>query len=131
MDHMIEVLKKAENGNIPEAGTDIPHGDMPGDQVCIGPDHISKSKVIFAELLKILPDVIESSKSGKAVISVCGGSGVGKSEIASLLSWYLNQLGIGSYTLSGDNYPRRIPKYNDAERLRIFRQSGVKALRCV
>lgn len=125
MDHMIEVLKKAENGNIPEAGTDIPHGDMPGDQVCIGPDHIRKSKVIFAELLKILPDVIES---GKAVISVCGGSGVGKSEIASLLSWYLNQLGIGSYTLSGDNYPRRIPKYNDAERLRIFRQSGVKAL---
>ena len=128
MDHMIEVLKKAENGNIPEAGTDIPHGDMPGDQVCIGSDHIRKSKVIFAELLKILPDVIESSKIGKAVISVCGGSGVGKSEIASLLSWYLNQLGIGSYTLSGDNYPRRIPKYNDAERLRIFRQSGVKAL---
>ena len=40
----------------------------------------------------------------------------------------MNQLGIGSYTLSGDNYPRRIPKYNDAERLRIFRQSGVKAL---
>ena len=128
MDHILEILKNAENGNLPEAGTDIPHGDMPGDQVCIGPDHISKSKVIFAELLKILPDVIESSKSGKAVISVCGGSGVGKSEIASLLSWYLNQLGIGSYTLSGDNYPRRIPKYTAAERLRIFRQSGVKAL---
>ena len=68
MDHILEILKNAENGNLPEAGTDIPHGDMPGDQVCIGPDHISKSKVIFAELLKILPDVIKSSKSGKAVI---------------------------------------------------------------
>lgn len=45
-----------------------------------------------------------------------------------MLSWYLNQMGIGSYTLSGDNYPRRIPKYNDAERLRLFRQAGVKAL---
>ena len=31
---------------------------------------------------------------------VCGGSGVGKSEIASVLSYYLNRLGLGSYTLS-------------------------------
>ena len=40
----------------------------------------------------------------RAVVAVCGGSGVGKSEIASLLSYYLNQLGVGSYTLSGDNF---------------------------
>jgi len=37
-------------------------------------------------------------------------------------------LNIGSYTLSGDNYPHRIPKYNDAERLRVFRQWGLKGL---
>jgi len=61
-------------------------------------------------------------------VAVCGGSGVGKSEIASLLSYYLNRIGVGSYTLSGDNYPHRIPKYNDAERLRIFRQSGIHGL---
>lgn len=128
MGNILEILENTKSENIPEAVTDIPHGDMPGDQVCIGPDHISKSKVIFAELLKILPDIIKKSQSSRAVIAVCGGSGVGKSEIASLLSWYLNQLGIGSYTLSGDNYPRRIPKYNDAERLRIFRQAGVRAL---
>ena len=30
--------------------------------------------------------------------------------------------------MSGDNYPRRIPMYNDAERLRIFRTSGVRGL---
>jgi alpha-galactosidase len=53
---------------------------------------------------------------------------VGKSEIASLLSYYLNGINLGCYTLSGDNYPHRIPKYNDAERLRIFRQSGIKGL---
>ncbi len=128
MNHILELLNNANTWNSPEIGQDIPHGDMPGDKVEIGQDHINKSKIVFRELLKILPTVIENSKSNRAVITVCGGSGVGKSEIASLLSYYLNQLGIGSYTLSGDNYPRRIPMYNDAERLRIFRQSGVKAL---
>ena len=53
---------------------------------------------------------------------------MGKSEIASLVSLYLKRMGVGSYTLSGDNYPRRIPKYNDAERLRVFRRSGVSGL---
>lgn len=56
------------------------------------------------------------------VITVCGGSGVGKSEIASLLAHYFENMGVGCYTLSGDNYPHRIPVYNDAERLRIFRK---------
>lgn len=35
---------------------------------------------------------------------------------------------IGSYTLSGDNYPHKIPKYNDAERLRIFRESAIRGM---
>lgn len=128
MSNIIEILKKTETWSIPEIGQDIPHGDMPGDKVEIGQDNIDKSVIVFHELLKKLPIVIESSKCNRAVITVCGGSGVGKSETASLISYYFNQLGIGSYTLSGDNYPRRIPKFNDAERLRIFRQSGVKAL---
>lgn len=128
MSNRLEIIKNTKTWSIPEIGEDIPHGDMPGDKVEIGQDHINKSKIVFRELLKMLPTVMESNKSSRTVITVCGGSGVGKSEIASLLSYYLIQLGIGSYTLSGDNYPRRIPKYNDAERLRIFRQSGVKAL---
>lgn len=37
-------------------------------------------------------------------------------------------MGIGCYTLSGDNYPHRIPLYNDAERLRIFRKSAIKGM---
>jgi alpha-galactosidase len=128
MNRILELLSNTKSWRSAEIGQDIPHGDMPGDKVEIGQDHINKSIIVFGELLKILPSVIESSQNNRAVITVCGGSGVGKSEIASLLSYYFNQLGIGSYTLSGDNYPRRIPKYNDAERLRIFRQSGVKAL---
>jgi hypothetical protein len=106
----------------------IPIGDMPGDKVSISPLHIQKSHVIFPRLLELLLPVLDENPFQRGVIVVCGGSGVGKSEIASLISYYLNQLGAGSYTLSGDNYPHRIPKYNDAERLRVFRKSGIDGL---
>jgi len=106
----------------------IPKGDMPGDKISIGPGHISKARLIFPKLLEMLAPLIDEHPYNRVVISVCGGSGVGKSEIASLLSYFLNQINLGSYTLSGDNYPRRIPKYNDAERLRVFRQNGIKGL---
>lgn len=106
----------------------IPKGDMPGDKIKIGKDHIKKAQVILPKLLEILIPILNEHPKQKAVIAVCGGSGVGKSETASLLSYYLNKMDISSYTLSGDNYPHRIPKYNDAERLRIFRQSGIRGL---
>lgn len=123
---MLEKLTKLlENGcDLPEAGSDIPHGDMPGDKIEIGESHIAKAKVIFPELLSKL---LENGKD-KAVLTVCGGSGVGKSEIASVLGYYLTSLGIRSYVLSGDNYPRRIPKYNDAERLNTFRRAGIRGM---
>lgn len=103
----------------------IPHGDMPGDKVQIGPDHIAKANTIFPDLV---PLAAAQAQNGRVVVTVCGGSGVGKSEIASLLSHYFRSAGVGSYTLSGDNYPRRIPMYNDAERNRIFRAAGLRAL---
>jgi alpha-galactosidase len=106
----------------------IPKGDMPGDQVKIGPGHIQKAGIIFPRLLELLTPVLEENPYQRAVVVVCGGSGVGKSETASLISYYLNRMGVGSYTLSGDNYPHRIPKYNDAERLHIFRKSGIDGL---
>jgi len=106
----------------------IPKGDMPGDQVKIGPGHIQKALIIFPRLLELLIPVLEENPYQRAVVVVCGGSGVGKSETASLISYYLNRMGVGSYTLSGDNYPHRVPKYNDAERLRVFRKSGVDGL---
>lgn len=106
----------------------IPHGDMPGDKIEIEDGHITKAEIIFPELVKLIAKAADSNEYGRCVIAVCGGSGVGKSEIASLLSFYLNAAGIGSYTLSGDNYPHRIPKYNDAERLHIFREAGIRGL---
>lgn len=106
---------------------EIPHGDMPGDKVEIGEGHIAKAGTIFPVLLQKLE---ERSARGqeKFAIAVCGGSGVGKSEIASLLAYYFNEAGIGAYVMSGDNYPHRIPKYNDAERLWVFREGGVRQM---
>ena len=106
----------------------IPHGDMPGDKIEIEDGHITKAEIIFPKLVEMIAEAADANEYGRCVIAVCGGSGVGKSEIASLLSFYLNAVGIGSYTLSGDNYPHRIPKYNDAERLRIFREAGIRGM---
>lgn len=121
----IDILLPWNPMEIPEC---IPQGDMPGDKIEIGESHIAKANIIFPELLVQLKNVLEANPYGRAVLAVCGGSGVGKSEIASLLSYFFNESGIGSYTLSGDNYPHRIPKYNDAERLHIFRESGIRGM---
>lgn len=111
--------------NIP---SDIPHGDMPGDKIEIGDSHIAKARTIFPALVEQLKKAAASNSFGRAVVCVHGGSGVGKSEIASILSYMLTSAGIKSYTMSGDNYPHRIPMYNDAERLHTFREGGVRAL---
>ncbi len=117
-------LEIAKANSFPEIPENIPHGDMPGDKIAIGEDHIAKARTIVPLLWKEM----EKLDQEKIVISVFGGSGVGKSEIASLLAYVLNHNGIGAYVLSGDNYPRRIPLYNDAERLSVFRAAGLKGL---
>lgn len=126
--NLCEILGSIQEWDPPVIEGDIPHGDMPGDKVQIEETHITKANQIFPVLMEQLSSKIKETKVEKVVVTVCGGSGVGKSEIASVLSFYLNSIGIGAYTLSGDNYPHRIPKYNDAERLRIFRESGVKGM---
>ncbi len=123
---MIDKLEISSDWKAPVIGTDLKHGDMPGDKIEISEQHIVNANTIFPKLLELVKDIIEKSKKNKIVISVCGGSGVGKSETASLLSYYFRKIGIGSYTLSGDNYPHRIPAYNDAERLRVFRKNGLQ-----
>ena len=126
MKSIAEITKNMTDWQPPVIPENIAHGDMPGDKVEIGEGHVQKANVIFKELLPMLEEASEKSETGKVVITVCGGSGVGKSEIASLLSFYLKEAGIGSYTLSGDNYPHRIPVYNDAERLHTFREMCIR-----
>ncbi len=106
----------------------VPTGDMPGDKVQITPGHLAAARSIFPELWRQLEPVLAASPHHRAVVSVHGGSGVGKSETGALLAHGLNALGVGAYVLSGDNYPRRIPSANDAERLRTFRVGGVQGL---
>lgn len=106
----------------------IQYGDMPGDKININQFHVDKAKVIFPEILKLLKGKLNVQQNQPVVIGINGGSGVGKSEIGALIAHYLKDLGIGSYILSGDNYPHRIPKVNDAERVRLFRESGIKGL---
>ena len=125
---MEKLQKLSQPWTAPAVPADIPHGDMPGDKVVIGEGHIAKANTIFPVLLPILADALERSPAQRAVIAVCGGSGVGKSETASLISYYLNTLGVGCYTMSGDNYPHRIPRDNDIERERVFRTGGLRGL---
>lgn len=106
----------------------IAQGDMPGDKICITEEHIQKARTIYPVLRELVARQLGESACGRAVITVCGGSGVGKSEIASLISYYLNAEGVGAYTLSGDNYPRRYPEQNDAERRCVFHDGGLKGL---
>jgi hypothetical protein len=106
----------------------IPTGDMPGDKIQITQQHVDKAQVIFPRLWELLEPLLDASPHHRAVVAVHGGSGVGKSEIGSLLTHYLNERGIGAYIMSGDNYPHRVPRMNDAERLRIFRTGGLRGL---
>ena len=128
MDHNVlkRVCEALPRWTPPAVDGDIPHGDMPGDKVEINEGHIAKANVIFPLLLPLAARAAE--ETGRAVVAVCGGSGVGKSETASLLSHYLRCAGVGAYTLSGDNYPRRIPAQNDAERMRCFRLAGIRGM---
>ncbi len=107
---------------------DVPHGDMPGDRVRITPAHTAVAATLFPLVADALVPVLRHSPSARAVVAVAGGSGVGKSEVASVLAFHLRSAGVGTYTLSGDNYPRRYPAHNDAERLRVFRAGGVVGL---
>ena len=72
----------------PPLPSEIPHGDMPGDKVHIGDDHIAKANRVFPALLEKAEAVLQQNPFGRCVVTVCGGSGVGKSETASLLSYY-------------------------------------------
>lgn len=63
------------------------------------------------------------------VISIYGGSGSGKTTLATALQQYFLNDGRGCYLLSDDDYPHRIPKRNDEEQLRVYKEAGEDGLR--
>lgn len=64
----------------------------------------------------------------KAVISIFGGSGCGKTTLSDVLSQYFLREGVGCYVLAGDNYPKLCPEHNDEERQRIYEENGIDGL---
>ncbi len=98
-------------------------GDMPGDKIQISQSHIDMANTVFPHLVQELSKL----GGGRIVVSVYGGSGVGKSELGSVLGFYCQQRGFAPYVLSGDNYPHRIPELNDLERLSVFRNAALRA----
>ena len=89
------------------------------------------SFVELKEAKKLFDRVQQLYASGdeRVVISIYGGSGSGKTTIATALQQYFLSEGIGCYLLGGDNYPHRIPKRNDEERLRVYEEAGEEGLR--
>ena len=79
-------------------------------------------------LFPLIRKKTEERTEKKTVISVSGGSGVGKTGMAFLLQNMFEKQGKKSLIISGDNYPHRIPIYNDAERIARFRMSGLNGL---
>ena len=109
---------------IPVVPERIVGGDMPGDVISITVTHVRKAEAVFPFVLHR----IRARYDERVVVSCYGGSGAGKSEIASLIAYFAGAEGIPAYVLSGDNYPRRAPAQNDAERLNVYRTAGLAAL---
>ena len=102
--NVLTILSGLSDWTAPEVdNATMMHGDMPGDKIEIGDSHKQKAAAVFPVLVEKLKAVMENHPHQRAVVCVCGGSGVGKSEIASLLGEHLQQAGVGSYVLSGDN----------------------------
>lgn len=84
-------------------------------------------EVAAKELYEIIKKHIDSGKK-KTVISIFGGSGCGKTTVSAIISQYFLNDGVGCYVLAGDHYPRRIPKRNDEERMKIYQEQGASGL---
>lgn len=83
---------------------------------------VTSAKKIYDEIKAI------ESKEKRTVVSIFGCSGCGKTTVSSIIGEYFLNDGIGCYVLSGDNYPRRVPKRNDEERMRVYKERGVEGL---
>lgn len=118
-----KLLALLETG-FPKKEEIMPIGDMPGDRIQYSDDSFEKGQTLYRELVS----AIDFKDNHKIIISISGGSGSGKTTLASILAFYFEKAGVGTYLLSGDNYPHRIPEYNDAERVQIYREVGQKAL---
>ena len=90
-------MQDLKNWKPPVLPEEIEQADVPGSKVVITEYHIDRAGRIFPYLLEEIEKVKSKNDNGKVVVSVSGCSGVGKSGISAVLSYYLNDIGIGSY----------------------------------
>lgn len=81
------------------------------------------------DLYKKITEIMAQEGKTRTVISIFGGSASGKSTLAAALRMRFCQNHVGCYVMTGDDYPRRIPKRNDEERMRVYEEKGVEGLR--
>lgn len=81
------------------------------------------------DLYKKITEIMAQEGQARTVISIFGGSASGKSTLAAALRMRFCQNHVGCYVMTGDDYPRRIPKRNDEERMRVYEEKGVEGLR--
>lgn len=103
-------------------------GNEASEKICIVPALVHNANTLFEAIRQHLVALIEKNKSNRVILSLSGGSGSGKTTMAAVIAYYFKAIGIEAYILSGDNYPHRIPMYNDAERLQIYRTGGMQNL---
>lgn len=94
----------------------------------IPPECQKRTKIVLEKLKEVVVNDSELKNRSHIVIGLCGGSGSGKTVMADSLGYTLNKAGIKTLIMTGDNVPRRIPLYNDAERVTVFRNAGNEAL---
>ena len=107
-----------------EAGIPLPFPETEYEAYQIALSEVGLAKDLYEVIRKHIP-----VRKERTVISIFGGSGCGKTTISAILSQYFLNAGMGCYVLAGDNYPRRIPKHNDEERLRIYNEKGLEGLK--
>ena len=91
-------------------------------------EHIKKAEQVLLKLLPTLVDRLEQNQLPHAVVSISGITGNGRREIASLVCFYLNEIGFGAHLVSGVNYFHRDPLLNEAERRRVFQTAGIRGM---
>lgn len=80
------------------------------------------------EILWLILKRLEDQKTDRLAISISGCSGCGKTTTASAVRSCLNEWGIETDVVSGDDYPVRYPALNDMERVARYRNGGLQAL---
>ena len=85
-------------------------------------------EIAIMELKELFTMNQKLQKEEKIIIGLSGGSGSGKSVMAESLSYLLNNAGLKTIIMTGDNVPFRFPRLNDEERLARFRNAGTASL---